>query len=76
MIHVFLCFLPLLMGAYRKGWGVTFIVLGAGSFILPMMGVQFRLISLFGEAAPVVGVVLLALGVLMVVMGPKSEEGQ
>ncbi len=59
-----------------KGWGVFCIILGVGSFILPKMGVQFKLISIFGEAAPVVGGVLVLLGVVLLVIGAKSDQGQ
>ena len=51
-----------------RSWGIWLLVLGIGSFVLPYMGLQFKILSLFGEALPmvaggmaVVGGVLLAL---------------
>jgi len=51
-----------------RSWGIWLLVLGVGSFVLPYMGLQFRLLSIFGESLPivaggmaVVGSVLLAL---------------
>ena len=50
-------------------WGIFLIVMGVGSFILPMMGMQFRLMSLFKEAQPAAGIIVAGLGVLLVVLG-------
>ena len=51
-----------------RSWGIWMLVLGIGSFVLPYMGLQFKILSLFGESLPivaggmaVVGAVLLAL---------------
>lgn len=50
--------------ASQRSWGVRLLVLGAGSFILPMFGLQFRLLKPFGLVAgvvcAVVGLVVLA----------------
>ncbi len=51
-----------------RSWGIWLLVFGIGSFVLPFMGLQFKILSLFGESLPmvagamaVVGAVLLAL---------------
>jgi len=48
--------------------GIWMVVLGVGAFVLPYFGLQFKILSVFGEALPmvaggiaVVGAVLLAL---------------
>ncbi|MBN1576435.1 MAG: hypothetical protein JW913_07785 [Chitinispirillaceae bacterium] len=50
-------------------WGIVFLILGIGSFILPSMGVQFKLLTLFGNAQPVVAVILIIAGAIMTVVG-------
>lgn len=45
-----------------RRFGITLLILGIGSFILPLFGRQFRLLSLFGGATPVVAVILAILG--------------
>lgn len=52
-----------------RGWGITFLVLGIGSFILPLIGVQFALLSLFGQYVSVVAGILIVLGLVMVIFG-------
>jgi hypothetical protein len=51
-----------------RSWGIWMLVLGIGAFVLPYVGLQFKILSIFGEALPmvaggmaVVGGVLLAL---------------
>ena len=53
------------------GIGILLIILGAGSYVLPMMGLQFKLLSIFGAyqgmaqiGALVIGVVLVGLSVM------------
>jgi hypothetical protein len=61
-----------------KSLGVLLVVLGAGSFILPMVGLQFRLMSIFGDAQPVVAVVAVLVGVVLLVistMRGKATQG-
>jgi hypothetical protein len=48
--------------------GIWLMVLGVGAFVLPYFGLQFKILSVFGEALPmvaggvaVVGAVLVAL---------------
>jgi hypothetical protein len=58
-----------------KGWGTTFVILGIGSFILPRMGMQFSLISIFGEGnEAIVGVAFIAVGAIMHLTGRRTEE--
>jgi len=55
-------------GTAMAGWGVTLIVLGLGSFILPLVGMQFRLLALFGPAQNIVALGLAALGVILLIL--------
>jgi len=48
--------------------GIWLLVLGVGAFILPYVGLQFKILSIFGDALPmvaggtaVIGAVVLAL---------------
>jgi hypothetical protein len=48
--------------------GIWMLVFGIGAFVLPFMGLQFKILAVFGEALPyvagglaVVGAILLAL---------------
>jgi type IV secretory pathway VirB2 component (pilin) len=61
-----------------RGWGILLIALGVGSFILPMMGMQFRLLSIFGEHTGIAGAVMAVIGVILLgisfMAGKKSGE--
>jgi hypothetical protein len=56
------------------GFGVLLIILGIGSFILPQFNMQFRLMSLFDGAQPAAGIIVAALGVLLVVLGLRRQR--
>jgi hypothetical protein len=43
--------------------------LGLGSLLLPLIGLQFKILSIFGSATPVIGVMLMVIGILMVIFG-------
>jgi|GEM_PF-4687558 len=49
-----------------RSWGVWMIVLGAGSFILPLFNLQFMLLNYLGPARPIVAVFMIAIGGAMV----------
>jgi len=46
----------------RRGWGITLLVLGLGSFFLPLFGLQFRLMDLLRDAQPAVGIFFALIG--------------
>jgi len=52
-----------------KGLGAMLVFLGAGSFLLPLVGLQFRIMNLFGDATPIIAIALVIGGILMVVKG-------
>ena len=52
--------------------GIYCLIFGVGSLVLPLVGLQFRLLSLFGAATPVVAVGLIVVGGVLLVAGPKE----
>ena len=52
-----------------KGLGAMLVFLGAGSFLLPLVGLQFRIMNLFGSATPIIAIALIVGGILMVIKG-------
>lgn len=55
------------------GIGVLLIIFGVGSLILPHFDLQFRLMSLLDDVQPVAGIVVAAIGVLLVVLGMRKR---
>ena len=49
-----------------RGWGVVLVIVGASQFILPRMGYQHAIFSLFGEYALHAAVGFIAAGAIMV----------
>lgn len=45
-----------------RGWGIWMVLLGIGSFVLPIFGMQFVLLSLLGAARPIVAIVMIVAG--------------
>ena len=37
-----------------RNWGIWLLVLGVGAFVLPYFGLQFKILSMFGDALPLV----------------------
>ena len=62
------------------GWGLTFIVMGLGSFLLNMIGVEFALLMWVDNWGPTVGAVIrlgfAALGVVMMVVPRFINRGK
>ena len=63
-----------------SGWGLTFIVMGLGSFLLNMIGVEFALLMWVDNWGPTVGAVIrlgfAALGVVMMVVPRFINRGK
>jgi hypothetical protein len=45
-----------------RNYGITFAIIGIGSFVLPYLGIQFRLVNIFGPAQTLVSCVLALAG--------------
>ncbi len=48
--------------AMLRNYGITFAIIGIGSFILPYLGIQFRLVNIFGPAQTLVSCVVALAG--------------
>jgi len=60
-----------------RGLGVALLILGIGSFILPLVGMQFRLLSLFGEGSqPIVAIVIAVIGAVLIFVSMSRDQGE
>ncbi|MCE2801403.1 MAG: hypothetical protein LW724_17860 [Planctomycetaceae bacterium] len=57
-----------------RSWGIYLLIFGIGSFLLPMMGLQFKLLSLLGNSTPIVGGVLTVAGIVLLVLSSLSPK--
>ena len=58
------------------GWGIFLIILGAGSLLLPMLDMQFRLMELVDPYQPYAGIVVAVIGAVLVFLGQsRRPEG-
>ena len=58
-----------------RKFGSTMLILGVGSFILPMIGLQFKILNLFGDKVPFISIGLIIFGLILILIG-KDEETQ
>jgi len=49
-----------------RQWGIYLLMFGVGSFVLPMFGLQFKILSVFGESLPLVAGAMAVGGAAMV----------
>jgi hypothetical protein len=49
-----------------RQWGIYLLIFGVGAFILPMVGLQFKILNVFGESLPLVAVAMALAGGVMV----------
>lgn len=57
-----------------RGVGIMLLLIGAGSFVLPRMGIQFKLISLFGAYQTHAAIGFLAVGAVLLLLGLKGGK--
>ncbi len=57
-----------------KRWGLLLVVIGVGSFILPMFGMQFRLVNLAGGDPSASGVLFIIAGAVLYLIGQALES--
>jgi hypothetical protein len=62
----------LLSGVVMRRWGVWLLILGIGSFILPLVGMQFILLDIFGQARPFVAAAMIVAGGIMLARSAKT----
>lgn len=56
------------VGNSLRHWGTALVVVGAVSFLVPLIGKQFRAMNLLAQAQPTIGIVLLTFGGLFLLM--------
>jgi hypothetical protein len=56
-------------------WGVILLFLGIGSFILPLIGMQFRLLNIFGDDPAASAIVFIIAGAILVAIGKARQRG-
>jgi hypothetical protein len=55
--------------------GVLLVILGVGSLILPNLGLQFQLMELVDPYQPWAGIVVAALGLVLVLVASRRKSG-
>lgn len=56
-----------------KKFGATLVLLGIGSFILPVFGLQFKILNLFGSMQWLISIAAIVVGILMLFLGKRGE---
>jgi len=51
------------------GWGITLMIIGAGSLLLPLFNYQFSLMELVDDYQPYAGIVVAVIGAALVLLG-------
>lgn len=64
---------PSEQSATLRSLGLTFSVIGIGSFVLPYLGIQFKLVNLFGEAQSIVASLLAVVGAVLLLLSLKHN---
>ena len=54
--------------------GILLLVLGIGSFILPLLGFQFRILSIFGANQDIAAIVIAVVGAALVAVGISRQR--
>lgn len=59
-----------------KGWGVILVIIGVGSWILPLFGLQFKFLTLFslllGVPGYVSSLIFIAIGAVLYYLGSRK----
>lgn len=58
------------------GWGIFLIILGAGSLLLPLIGIQFQLMELLDDYQPYAGIIVAVIGAALVFMGQQRSTSE
>lgn len=54
--------------------GILLVVLGVGSFILPMLNLQFTLMNLVEDYQPFAGIIVAAIGAVLLYLGYTQSQ--
>jgi hypothetical protein len=58
-----------------KKWGLSLLLLGLLSSILPILGFQFHIFNIFGEGQAAVALLLIGIGIVLFFVGKFKESG-
>ena len=56
-----------------RQWGIYLLIFAVGSFILPLAGLQFTILSVFGESLPLVAGVMAVAGTVMIGLAYRQQ---
>lgn len=56
-----------------RQWGTWLLIFGVGAFVLPMFGMQFKILSMFGESLPLIASAMAVAGIAMVGMSYRQK---
>jgi hypothetical protein len=56
-----------------RQWGMWLLIFGVGSFVLPMFGLQFKILNVFGESLPLIAGAMAVAGIAMVGMSYRQK---
>jgi len=56
------------------GIGILLLILGAGSYVLPMVGLQFKLLSIFGTYQTMAQIGAIVLGVVLIGLSMRGRK--
>lgn len=55
-----------------RNTAIFLLVFGVGAFVLPMIGLQFKLLSIFGDATPMVAGGMAVVGAIMLFLSFRA----
>ena len=59
-----------------RSWGIWMMVLGIGAFVLPYVGLQFKILSIFGESLPIVAGGMAVVGAVLLALSFRAPAAQ
>jgi hypothetical protein len=57
-----------------RNTAIFLLVMGVGAFVLPMMGLQFKILSIFGDATPMVAGGMAVVGAIMLFLSFRGSQ--
>jgi hypothetical protein len=63
-------------GVQMKRFGIFLLVIGIGTFILPYMGLQFKIMSIFGDNQGTAAIVAAVVGLILIALDTARNKKQ